>query len=211
MVTTTLINVIQSELISLGKNELFNNNQITAYNDDFTFINKALKYDKDIKYIMNEKIFLGLALENPKHDDKFKRHFLNRFIHYEIAFQTIEIFSSTVSYIFLNNMDFLNNYYENIDDFIKGKNTTDNKGNEGSISTNRQATATLPQSEVNIDLNDDTFSYADENNINKNKTSLEREGQTTSFSFDIDKLEKSKALLEYVFEDFERACFLKVW
>lgn len=211
MVNTTLFNILHSELINLGHNELFNSNQITAFDDEFTFMKKVLKYDKDIEKIVTERFFLGLSLDNNEHDRKFKRHFINRFLHYQPAHQTMEIFGSSVSYVFLNNIDFLNEYYENIDDYMRGKNSSNRLGDEKRLSDNRHARATLPQTEINIDVDNTVLDYADSNDINRARDITERENNDTSFSMNIDNLEKARGLLRLVMEEFEATCFLKVW
>lgn len=208
---TTIYNILQSELIRLGKNEFFNDNQISLFKDEHTFIKKVLSYDDDVKYITNKKFFIGLTLDNEKADDRFKRQFINRFLHFQPCNQTLEIFASNVSYTFLNNIDFLNMYYENIDDFIKGKTITDVKGNETSKSDNRTLQSTLPQHQINLNVDDTELNYGDNNTINRNRTENKRGNTSESSNLNIDTLEKSRKLLEGVFNDFEKNCFMKVY
>lgn len=212
-VTTSLMEIYQSELQKLGKNEMYSydQHQIVAYDDDFVFIKKLLRYDEDIEYITDNKIFLGLTLDNPEHDREFKRLFLNRFMDRQIAFQTMESFASKVGYLFLSYKEFLNTYYNDIDKFLTGTSMTTTKGNENRTSDNRNAFSSLPQTEVNIDVDNTILDYADDNTINREKTQSESDGVSDSKNYNIDDYLKAKSILEEVLNSFDENCFLQVW
>lgn len=207
----TLETYLKSELINSGYNEFISKGKIIAFDNDKSIIRKILRYDKDIEKIVNENIFYDLKLNDQVADRKFKRQFVSRFLNHSFNSQTIESFASSVMNVFLNNIDFLNMYYENIDEFLTGKSTslgdTDTKRN----TNNRMANATLPQTEINIDVDNTILDYADNNSISKNKEESKTKQDMINNKYDIDTLDKSMFLLEKVFDEFEKKCFLFIW
>lgn len=211
-INTSLKDILQSELVNMGLNEFdFKDNQLQFFNDEYIFIKKIINYDDDVHNIVNNKIFYNLDLDDPEHDRKFKRHFINKFLENRPCYQTLEIFASKVINVFLNNIDFLNEYYTNIDNYIKGKNETGSTGNRQNISDNRMATATLPQNEINLNVDNTILDYADDNTISRNKETTIQDDSSDSFSYDLETLKESQNLLESVFNQFEKECFLKTW
>lgn len=206
------MNILQSELINSGFNEFdLKDNQLTFFDDDHVFIKKILNYDEDVEKIVNLKFFFNLKLDDDINDKRFKKHFINRFFNNRPCFQTIESFASQVVYIFLNNIDFLNEYYDNIDKYFQGKTESEDTGNTETISDNRTATATLPQSEVNINVDNTILDYADDNTIMRSKDVNINDNRNDSKKFDINTLLDSRNILENVFNQFEEHCFLKTW
>ena len=212
-INTSLMDIIQSELINLGINEFFNDNdnQLVLFNEDHIFIKKVINYDEDVEFIVNNRFFYGLTLDDPDHDRKFKRQFISKFLDHRPKFQTVEAFASEVVFRFMNNMDFLNEYYNNITDYTRGKQDNTNLGNENRLTDNRHAQATLPQTEVNVNVDDTILDYADRNDITRIREMIERENTDDNYNYDLDTLIKSRNLLNEVFEDFERNCFLQIW
>lgn len=206
------MNILQSELINSGFNEFdLKDNQLTFFDDDHVFIKKILNYDEDVEKIVNLKFFFNLKLDDPENDKRFKKHFINRFFNNRPCYQTLEAFASQVVYIFLNNIDFLNEYYQNIDKYFQGKTESEDTGNTETISDNRTATATLPQSEVNINVDNTILDYADDNTIMRSKDVNIQDNKNDSKKFDINTLLDSRNILENVFNQFEEHCFLKTW
>ena len=71
------------------------------------------------------------------------------------------------------------------DNYSDTSNTTHSdttKGKGGSTDDNRSANATLPQSEVNINVDNTNLNYADENNISRNKNTNFNETDTNGNS-----------------------------
>lgn len=71
------------------------------------------------------------------------------------------------------------------DNYSDTSNTTHSdttKGKGGSTDDNRSANATLPQSEVNINVDNTILNYADENNISRNKNTNFNDTDTTGKS-----------------------------
>lgn len=208
---STLYDILQSELINSGKNEFVDNGKIVAFNPDYTFMKKVIVYDTDVEKITNEILFHGVKLDNPEHDKKFKKQFINRFLNHSFKYQTIEMVSNQIINTFMNNMDFLNSYYNDIDLFITGKSIGTGKNSSNSISDSRVADSTLPQSEVNINVDNTILDYADSNTISRMKDKSESNNNNENLRYNIESLEKSRLLLEQVFDDFENKCFMFTW
>lgn len=208
--TSTLMEIITSELQNSGHNEFVNNGLLTFNNDEYAFIQKVLYFDKDVQKIVTNKFFKGFSFKDEKVDKYFKESFVTRFLEREIGRQTVEAFASQVLYVTLTREDyiyttfssemykFLEQHSETVsedrgkghentmeqgqtkqrqrntshDDYKDNVNNThsDETNNSGnSTDDNRSANATLPQSEVNINVDNTNLNYADENNISRNK------------------------------------------
>ena len=207
--TTTLLEIIISELHLQGKNEFYNNNQLTFFDDKFAFMKKAMAYDDDVKKIVNEKFFVGVELTI--HDDEFKRMFLNRFLNSEIICQTLDLFGSLCSYMLLENKRYLDSVYSNYDKFVTGEHTTTNIATNSNLHKNRNAYQELPQDEVNIDLNDDTFDFASTNGISLDKSQSDNQSDNLSKSYNVDNLLRLDNILDNVLTKFDKKCFLQVY
>lgn len=246
--TTTIYEYIQSELLGMGKNEFYNFGQLSFNNDDFTFMQKVLNFDDDVKEIVDNKIFKGFKLKDQESDKYFKESFVLRFMDREIGRQTIDAFSSQVLYVTLSRREYINTvfssevkkYLENhvtnesedigTQEQTSSQNTTNKQTEKGdNTSDNREATSTLPQSEVNLNVDNTELTYADENRISKDKGTSNREtnGEGTNESnqnqdtnnkhdsitktFSLDNLEKIYNMKEKLYTEFDRKCFLHIW
>ena len=216
--TASLMEVIQSELQNKGHNEFVNNGNLSFNNSEFAFIQKVLRFDDDVKKIVDNSFFKGFKFNDERIDRYFKEAFVTRFLDREINRQTVEAFASQVLYVTLTREDYIftvfgsemQKYLEQHTETIsedRGKalenateqgqtkqrqqqkthdeyesedhethsdeshETTDNTehadGNK--TSDNRQADATLPQSEVNVNVDNTVLDYADNNTISRNK------------------------------------------
>ena len=235
MVTTTLYKYFQSELIKEGLDEFVQPDEtgyfdppidFVWFDEEFQFTTKLMKYDDDIQKMTN-KLFSGLSLKNEEHDKHFKKIFVNRFIERQINRQTIEAFKMVLVSTFLSQEDFINSVYENMENFITQTNLSNQKNDQSNkqktdgktIVNNRSAFADLPQSSTNLDVNNTVMEHATDNTISKNKqennqqvdgtTSGTTDGKTQSFQFD--ELIKSSEIMNKVFEEFDRKCFLQIW
>ena len=166
-------------------------------------------YDADVEKIVNEKFFMGLSLSIS--DQEFKRMFLNRFLNREITTQTMEMFTTQVSYNFMAERRYLESLYTNFDKFVTNEHVSQGNNKNNSEHNNRNAYQDLPQDEVNIDLNDDTFNFASNNAISKDKTVSTQDNLNTSQDYNIDNLLKLNELLNKVLDVFDKNCFLQVF
>src|SRR5699024_11401908 len=138
--------------------------------------------------------------------------FTKSFLHREIGRQTVEAFASLVLYETIIREDYiftvfgneLYKYLENHVDFNSdeienqiSEENQDNTSNEKyddntvskgtSVSDDREATSSLPQSEINMNVDNDVLTFADDNTITKNKTTTRSEEHTSELQsrFDI--------------------------
>src|SRR5699024_878281 len=227
MRTTTIYNIIHSELIKRGYNEIVDNDGNLIYFDsDQQFMNKIFSYDEDISEIVDD-LFNGNVLDDPVHDDHFKRNFFYRFVNRQINRQTIEAFKLEMLSVFMSNKTYINMVYEDLEDYILQKNIShsDNEQNNNQVNTgsnttdNRSAFADLPQSTANLDVNNTTMQYPSDNTISRSKQTNQQEtdGSTTNESnsenksYSLDELFKSNGVLENILNIFDVKCFLQVW
>lgn len=235
LVTTTLYKYIQSELIKNGSNEITNPKDdsyfyppldFVWFDDEVQFTTKILKYDEDIKKIVND-LFGGLTLKNSEHDTHFKKGFINRFIDRQINRQTIEAFKMQLVATFLSKEQFLNTTYENMEKFMLQNTVNDQQNNQTNkqstdgktTSDNRSAFADLPQSSTNLDVDNNEMKHATDNTISKNRqennqtVDNESTGNTRNDNkvYSFDELMKGGSVLDQLYNDFDVKCFLQIW
>ena len=202
---------------------------------------RILKFDETVKDITTETIFTGLHLDYG--DSDFKKLFIQHFLNREIKWQTLELFQSKIAATFLMNQDTLNFYYSEIDRLLTHSNVNDseNTGNNESesittgyntsktdnVSDNRSISASMPQDQYNIDVENHIAHNADSNDISKNKNVSETEAnnntsqtntgknnstsQSVSNMYDVAYLREVKAYIKNVLDDFDTNCFSQTW
>lgn len=209
--TTTIYDILQSELINMGFDEFRTPTQLTFFDEDYSFIRKVMSYDSDVEKIVNNKFFVGLGLEDKNADRKFKRAFINKFLNRQIAYQTLEGFTSQIVHTFIIHESYINTLFTNLDDYIHGKNVTNTDNTGNTVSDNRNANTTLPQDRVNVDVNDTVLSYADENSISRNKSEQVGTSSSESSKHSLNDLILSNNLIDQLFIEFDKAGFLQIW
>lgn len=224
---TTLYNVIRSELIKDGFNEFIDEDgKLVIFEEESQFMTKILTYDDDVQKIVN-KLFTGVSLTLRENDEHFKKTFLVRFLNRQINFQTIESFKVSLLSTFLINERFINSVYDDLDKYINqsqinentNKQTNEQLTNGSTTADNRQAYAQLPQNNVQLDVNSTIMESANDNTISRNKQINQQEntGETTgesrseNKSYQLNELLKSSQIMENIFNEFDRKCFLQVW
>lgn len=219
MITTTLFNYLQAELIKRGFNEFENEDgEFVFYNKDYQFMQKIMSYDSDVAEIVNE-LFYGLQLAQAEHDTHFKKTFILRFINRQINRQTIEAFQLELMNVFLTNSDFINRMYQDLEKYLTSSTQTIQENTQATDGTttsdSRQAFADLPQNQVNLDVDNTIMKSASDNTINRNRQMNQQavDGTTSgeTKSFQLDQLMKSSQLMEHIFSIFDGKCFLQVW
>ena len=202
---------------------------------------RILKFDETVEGITSETIFSCLYLDYG--DTDFKKLFIQHFLNREIKWQTLELFQSKIAATFLMNQDTLNFYYSELDRLLKRANVNDSQNNGSNesesvttgnntsktdnVSDNRSISASMPQDQYNIDVENHIAHNADSNDISKNKnvsetkadnnTSQKNTGQnnTTSQSvsnmYDVAYLREVKAYIQNVLDDFDTNCFSQTW
>src|SRR5699024_2467256 len=100
MTTTTIFNIIRSELIKKGNSEWESDGaqddvctlgEFVFYDENYQFTEKILRYDEDVSDII-DYICSGVSLNKEQHDKHFKKGFLSRFDNRQINRQTVEAF-----------------------------------------------------------------------------------------------------------------------
>lgn len=227
MITTTLYNVIRSELIKEGFNEFVNDDgELIFFEEESQFMTKILNYDSDVQTIV-EKLFTGASLTIRENDEHFKKTFLYRFLNRQINFQTIESFRISLLSTFLMNQHYINTVYADLDNYINqtqinentNKQTNEQQTDGFTTTDNRQAYAQLPQNNVQLDVNSTIMESANDNTISRNKQINQQEntGETTgesrseNKSYQLNELLKASTIMENIFNEFDRKCFLQVW
>lgn len=136
--TMTLFNYIQSELIKEGFNEFIDDQgNLVFFDQDHQFMTKILNYDDDVSQIVDQ-LFHENKLKDPDHDQNFKKTFLYRFINRKINRQTIESFKLELLATFLNNADYINRIYQDVDQYLTQTVTTDQHNQQTNQQTNKQ-------------------------------------------------------------------------
>lgn len=222
-----LYDYYKSKLIEKGLNEFVSDTgELILFDNEFQFTTKILKFDDDIKQITNE-LFNQLMLEDDFKDQHFKRNFLMKFIHRKIGTQTIEMFQMELMTTFLTYEHYINSLYNDLEKYILNENisNTQNTGDSSdesitnNITKNRQAFTTLPQNNINIDLNNDVLRSADDNTISNNSTDStttntsqnNSESMNNSKSYNLDQLVKSNHLFNNILDEFDKRCFYQLF
>lgn len=225
--TTTLFNIIRSELIKKGYNEFIDDQgNLVIFDQEHQFMTKIFSYDQDVSIIVDH-LFSGMKLQDPEHDKHFKRSFLYRFINRRINRQTVESFKMELLATFMNNESFINRVYQDLDKYVtltsmnesENRQTNNQQVIGSSTADNRSAYAELPQNNVQIDVDNTIMESANDNTISRNKqvNSQETDGETIgnnaseSKSYRIDELLKSNGILEPIYLKIDRKCFMQVW
>lgn len=213
--TTTLMDILRSELIKRGENEFINDGRLTFFDDKYAFIEKVAKFDDDVYDIVTKHFFGNRSYPDETIDRNFKEAFTNRFMDRQIGRQTLEAFQSQVVTLFIQYSEYIYYTFGKLDDFIENKQASETHSDEQSTETSdyRGLEATLPQTEVNLDVTDDDLNYADTNNINKRQDKGNRQANSNSENrnFNPDNLEKVFLMKERIMNKFDQKCFLQIW
>lgn len=238
--TITLMDIIQSELQKKGFNEFVNDGKLTYNDKSYAFIQKILRFDEDVKKIVDDIIFQGFSFNEDRIDRYFKQAFVTRFLDREINRQTVEAFGTQVLFFTITHEDTiytvfgdeLYKYLENHVDFnsdeignMISEDTSDRDMTGHNTTDNRELTSSLPQSQINLNVDNDMLDYGDDNTISKNKNdSTNNESSKTNGKQDttgntnsltktylLENLEKIYSMRERLINDYDKKCFLQIW
>lgn len=196
--TTTLQEILEGELHSRGFNEFWNEGRITSNDPKYVFMKKIMRYDEDVQTIVNDILFQDMSLEDKDADIKFKKMFLNRNLNKQIAYQTVEVFSSKILSDFLILEDAINYTFKNAEDLLSSGSSSSNTGKQ------KNGATTLPQSEIDFDLGNAVMSTADAFGMNIG------EGSSKNSSNDYNTVAGVSRLYEGFLRKFDKH-FLKLW
>lgn len=243
---------------------------LVFFDDDFQVMTKIMTYDDDVTYIIDE-LFKNVELNELVHDFHFKKAFFYRFVNRQINRQTIESFRFELISTFLTYQEHINKVYEDLEKYIQGvsesktisdthsddsseqnsksnskqndtseqKNNQNTKGN--TTTDNRNASASLPQSNIQLDVNNTIMTTADSNDISRNKQSNSQdstnntnsksnsvsenignnthqgesnshsESETINKAYKLDDLLKTTNVLDDIFNIFDKKLFMQFW
>lgn len=219
--------LINSELQKQGKSEFVKDGHLVFFDEDEQFIQKIMKYDEDVEKIVTDKFFKGFTFQNEKTDHDFKKTFVNQFLDREIMFQTVEKFRSQVIRLTLQHEKYIETAYEKYQELLtqeslhEDQQDTESNTTQDSTNTtdNRNLRSTLPQDEINMNIENTEMSYADENSIDKqqqkgnetgNQTGKEQ-GNSKDNNYNVETLKSLQNIFKDIFEIYDRYCFLHVW
>ncbi|MDN6182228.1 MAG: hypothetical protein L0I92_05710 [Staphylococcus equorum] len=225
--TATIMDLINSELQKQGNSEFVKDGHLVFFDEDEQFIQKIMKYDEDVQKIVTDKIFKGFQFENEQTDHDFKKTFVNQFLDREIMFQTVEKFGSQVIRLTLQHEKYIETAYEKYQELLtqeslhEDQQDTESNTSQDSTNTtdNRNLRSTLPQDEINMNIENTEMKYADENSIDKqqqkgnetgNQTGKEQ-GNSKDNNYNVETLNSLQNIFKEIFEIYDRYCFLHVW
>ena len=212
--TITLYDLLKQEYLRTFYSDLMDKgrNQITFYNKKDRVLSRLIAYSKDdtdIIEVARYSIFYGLGnylAEDVRH--QFEHDFINRFINRRFNYQTYEIVSAKLSSIVSSNANILNSVYDN--EFIlglsNGNSVTDSSGNNRSNAIN----SSLPQDQVNMDLERELLEYADNNSINKSKFNQNSTTNNTNTKKSVEEVEKMLLLKEKIWLLIDKTLFTQI-
>ena len=212
--TITLYDLLKQEYLRTFYTDQVDkgHNQITFYSKKDRVLSRLIAYSKedtDMIEVARYSIFYGLGSylnEDVRH--RFEHDFINRFINRRFNYQTYEVVSAKLSSIVSSNADILNSVYDN--EFILGKSSgssvNDSSGNNRSDAIN----SSLPQDQVNMDLERELLEYADNNSINKSKFNQNSTTDNSNIKKSVDEIEKMLLLKEKIWLLIDKALFTQI-
>ena len=212
--TITLYDLLKQEYLRTFYTDLVDKgrNQITFYSKKDRVLSRLIAYSKkdtDILEVARYSIFYGLGdylKEDVRH--QFEHDFINRFINRHFNYQTYEVVSAKLSSIVSSNADILNSVYDK--DFIlglaSGSSVNDSSGNNRSNAIN----SSLPQDQVNMDLERELLEYADNNSINKSKFNQNSTTTNSNTKKSVDEIEKMFVLKEKIWLLIDKTLFTQI-
>lgn len=213
MKTVSLYRYLSGELYYLDNTPYLSKdkNYINYFNNGY--MKKIQKFTPEVQKIVNENIFLFNTLPDESADLSFKKMFIHHFLAREIAFQSVELFSTKVASTFLSNYGVLDNYYTNLSNMLENNTETSADNNTSTTNNQRSIISTVPQNRVNLDLDNNTLDYADTNTIQKNVSENNGTNTSNSKSYKLDDLVKlqDSSFLVNILNKFDKNCFLQVW
>lgn len=195
----------------MNKNEFFNDNQLTYYNDDYRFIKKIMRYDEDVHEIVTKRLFMGFTFDDANMDKWFKQAFVNRFSSRQIGFQTIERFAQEVVAVTLSHEKEMLALYVNFEKMLSNMANSTTDGTNGQETQRRDVNSTLPQDKINLDFGTFSMDYADDNQIGRQQVKGTDHTETQSQRFDPSTFKMLQHLWDGYFYEYEERCFLNIW
>lgn len=234
MITATIHDLIESELVNAGFDEFMKDGQITFLNKNNSLIQKIMHYDTDVQSIVTESFFQGFTFADEV-DLPFKKMFIHRFLNREINRQTLEDFSNKLLYVTLSRQHYIETIFKDLMSYVNNEGKTSNNGHNSNvtiqqnvsgstqISDARQLESELPQDNINLNVDSTVLDYGNRNSISRNKNQNDstqnntntvtgsNDSETISTVKNLDLLLKSEKIWDDIFNIYDKACFLQTW
>lgn len=209
MKTTTRLYDICYGILETHRVDIYTNNNQIVWEEN-NLMNKVLQYkDPKFKELLQTHLFSMTSLINQR--ERFEREFLQRFLTRVIKYQTVDSFKLYLSTFISSNIELINYVYDEYEAFAMGKSETTNNTDSSSINKSNSIFSNLPQNEVNMNLDIDTMSYADNNTINKSKSTGSDTSHSSAKSFNVDTLNKLKQLKQSIFIEIDKYLFSQLY
>lgn len=213
--TTRIIDIITSIFINNCISEFENDckNQITFFDDNFSYFKKINNFDDYTYELMNKHFFKDNVFKSKKADKEIKKIFFARFLNREIGRQTFEIFLSELVHIFYMYDDVLSFYYDNIEKFLIMQKENNIKNDNDNTQDIRSIYTTLPQDDINLNLNNDLMGYGDNNTISKTKNIQKGKSENVLNEYDYSIMLKyvNNNIVDILMKKIDEKCFSQVW
>lgn len=208
--TTSLLELIQSEMINRGFNEFGHKEkdgpyQLVFFEKRFSYIGKVSYFDDDIYNMVNDYFFRDFKF-NDQIDREFKKMLFNRYLDRQIAKQTVDIFINNLIAMCMQYRRNIDNIMLNMDKYYQGQ--TNANGDTHDKNGYNKGYAELPQDKASLDLQQEIMPYANTNEINRAYADHTQETSNTSFNPDV--IDKLRDQLEWQLLQFDKL-FLQVW
>lgn len=201
--TTTMYEMLQADLNRQGFSEFMEREKIDLIGGELNYMARIREYPKEIHEVVTRLFFGGYSLPDSAIDKKFKKIFINKFLNYETKYQTVELFSSKLIAHMMIEEEYIMYLYTNLDDLMNGKQT--NTGNR--LHDSRTGSQTLPQRDVNLNVDDTIMEYADSNVVQRDRDKNEGSSQ----NFDPERLDKILQMIKQMYRRVEKQLFLQAW
>lgn len=208
--TITLNEYVSSELYKDGYREFYNDGKFTGLQKEYSYMNMMLNYTEPVKKVMND-FFLGFTFSDPDLDEMFKRAFLMKFQNREFRYQTTENIQSELSYYMLTHAVEIETLFSSYTKMLTKTSESTTSATGKTQRDNRSMSSRFPDSQVNMNLNDETMDFADSNSIGKDVSNNDNNSHTESTSYDPDAYLKFSGIWGKYFIELDTLCFLQKW
>lgn len=193
-------------------------NKIIYFDEEMQFSHKVIDYDDEIKTVCRNTIFYGLDFLDETVRERFEAEFLSHFLTRTIKFQTYEVLNWRLSSFTRGVKEIITDYYTNADKYLKGNTVIEanDKAQNNSTTTARDNSlnASLPQDNVDMSLDKDTYDYADDTHHSKSNSISNADANSHSTnetnSFDIGRLKELHMYHEALFNDLDKQLFSQI-
>ena len=193
-------------------------NKIIYFNEEMQFSHKVINYDDEIKTVCRNTIFYGLDFLDETVRERFEAEFLARFLTRTIKFQTYEVLNWRLSSFTRGVKEIITDYYTNANKYLKGNTVIEAndeaQNNSTTTARDNSLNASLPQDNVDMSLDKDTYDYADDTHHSKSNSISNADANSHSSnetnSFDIGRLKELHMYHEALFNDLDKQLFSQI-